>query len=111
MLGLVMGLDSIISKFIVNALARVLILQVLDSGELLGGYHILKRITKTLNMKLKLSTFYTILRDMEMKGYINSINIDGKNKVYNITQKGRDTLNLSRTYLKTRINNIISKIE
>ncbi|MEM1546617.1 MAG: helix-turn-helix transcriptional regulator [Candidatus Methanomethylicia archaeon] len=106
-----MGLDDIISKFIANALTRVLILQTLSSGELLGGYHILKRITKTLNIRIKLSTFYTILKDMEMKGYINSISSDGKNRVYNITQKGKNALNLSKKYLKTKINDIISKTE
>lgn len=106
-----MKLDDIIGKFIVNALTRVLILQILDSEELLGGYHILKRITKTLDMKVKLSTFYTILKDMEMKGYISSINSDKGIRVYNITQKGKNVLTLSRKYLKTKINDILSKIE
>ncbi len=101
-----MKLDDIINKFIANALTRVLILQTLSSGELLGGYHILKKITKTLNIKIKLSTFYTILRDMEVRGYINSICRDGENRVYNITQKGKSALDLSKKYLKKWFQNI-----
>lgn len=106
-----MKLDDIVSKFMVNALTRVLILQILDSEELLGGYHILKRITKILDVKVKLSTFYTILKDMKMKGYIDSVNSDKGIRVYNITQKGKNALALSRKYLKMKISDILSKIE
>ncbi|MCS7111999.1 MAG: PadR family transcriptional regulator [Ignisphaera sp.] len=61
---------------------RVLILCVLKRGELYG-YQIYKYVRNTIKSKISLSTFYTVLKELEKAGFI--IRVGSR---YILTEKG-----------------------
>lgn len=74
--------DRYIVKPFVKGLIRLLILGVLSKGESYA-YQIYRHIVDLVKSRVSLSTFYTILKDLEVRGFV--VKVDGK---YVLTEKG-----------------------
>lgn len=75
-------IEKYIVKPFVKGLLRLLILGVLSKGEEYA-YQIYKHVVELVRAKISLSTFYTILKELESKGFITRL--DSR---YTLTEKG-----------------------
>lgn len=75
-------IDKYIVKPFIKGLLRLLILGILSKGENYA-YQVYKYVVEVVKSRISLSTFYTILRDLEIKGFVVKIG----NK-YMLTEKG-----------------------
>ncbi len=76
---------------------RLLILALLE-GSMMHGYQILKTLEGMTGQRPKISTLYSILKDMEENGFLSSRTEKAK-RIYQLTEKGRKTLNEFRSKL------------
>ncbi len=76
---------------------RLLILALLESS-MMYGYQILKILEGTTGQRPKISTLYSILKDMEEDGFLRS-RMEKAKRIYQLTEKGRKTLNEFRSKL------------
>ncbi len=74
---------------------RLLILALLEHSRM-HGYQILKLVERITGHKPKISTFYSILNEMERRGLLSS-HIEEERRVYGLTEKGRHSLNEFRS--------------
>lgn len=74
---------------------RLLILALLEHSGM-HGYQILKLVERITGHKPKISTFYSILNEMERRGLLSSY-IEEDKRIYGLTEKGRHSLNEFRS--------------
>ncbi|MEM0268229.1 MAG: PadR family transcriptional regulator [Candidatus Korarchaeum sp.] len=76
---------------------RLLILSLLEHSKM-HGYQIMKLIERITGHKPKISTFYSILNEMERRGFLSS-HMEDERRIYKLTDKGRISLNEFRSKL------------
>jgi len=76
---------------------RLLILALLEQSKM-HGYQLMKLIERITGHRPKISTFYSILNEMERRGFLSS-QIEDERRVYGLTDKGRISLNEFRSRL------------
>ncbi len=69
---------------------RLLILALLERS-VMHGYEILKWLERVTGERPKISTLYTILKEMEQSGLLESRKVDRK-RIYSISERGRKKL-------------------
>ena len=74
---------------------RLLILALLEQSKM-HGYQILKLVERITGHKPKVSTFYSILNEMERRGLLSS-HIEEDKRIYGLTEKGKYSLNEFRS--------------
>jgi DNA-binding PadR family transcriptional regulator len=74
---------------------RLLILALLEHSRM-HGYQILKLVERITGHKPKISTFYSILNEMERRGFLSS-HVEEDRRIYGLTEKGRRSLNEFRS--------------
>ncbi|MCD6245150.1 MAG: PadR family transcriptional regulator [Candidatus Korarchaeota archaeon] len=74
---------------------RLIILSLLESS-VMHGYQILKTLERITGQKPKISTLYSILKDMERNGFLAS-RMEETRRIYRLTEKGRKVLNEFRS--------------
>lgn len=74
---------------------RLLILALLEQSKM-HGYQIMKLIERITGHRPKVSTFYSILNEMERRGLLSS-HLEDERRVYRLTDKGRLSLNEFRS--------------
>jgi len=96
--------EQIVEKLFNMMAARILILHIL-ANKVSTGYSLLKEISRILKTDLKISTFYTILHDLEREGYIKSFIEKRKQgiKYYQITDKGLKVLSKTKAVVLSKI--------
>lgn len=65
---------------------RLLILALLEHSRM-HGYQIMKLIERITGHKPKISTFYSILNEMERRGFLSS-QVEDERRIYKLTDKG-----------------------
>ncbi|MCS7103597.1 MAG: PadR family transcriptional regulator [Candidatus Korarchaeum sp.] len=76
---------------------RLLILALLEQSKM-HGYQIMKLIERMTGHKPKISTFYSILNEMERRGFLSS-QIEDERRIYKLTDKGKLSLSEFRSKL------------
>ncbi len=76
---------------------RLLILALLESS-VMHGYQILKNLEGLTGQRPKISTLYSILKDMERNGLLRS-RMENARRIYQLTEKGRQVLDEFRSKL------------
>jgi len=76
---------------------RLLILALLERS-MMHGYQILKTLEGLTGQRPKISTLYSILKDMERYGLLRS-RVEDARRMYQLTEKGREVLNEFRSRL------------
>lgn len=76
---------------------RLLILAILERS-VMHGYQILKRMEGLTGERPKISTLYSILKDMERSGLLRS-KVEDTRRIYQLTEKGKSVLHEFRTQL------------
>lgn len=72
----------------VKGLIRILVLYALREGEK-KGYQVYQYICSIIKYRISLSTIYTVLKEMTLKGFVTKIR-----NAYKLTEKGIDALYL-----------------
>ncbi len=86
-----------------SVLIRLLILRLLER-ETMYPYQILTRVRQVLKDHVTLSTFYTVLYELEKRGYVERfcINSSGR-KYYRITDRGKQLLKELRNSVESKL--------
>lgn len=87
---------------------RLLILAILEQSKM-HGYQIMKLIERITGHRPKVSTFYSILNEMEKRGFLSS-HLEDEKRVYKLTEKGKLSLNEFRSNLSDGALRIIDLI-
>lgn len=87
---------------------RLLILAILEQSRM-HGYQIMKLVERMTGHKPKVSTFYSILNEMESRGFLIS-HVEDERRIYKLTDKGRISLNEFRSKLGDRALRILDVI-
>jgi len=80
-----------LDKALVRGFSRLAILSLLRREDM-RAYQLLKVMESLFEVKLSLSSFYTMLKELEVRGYISSTRRGEGDKIYSITEKGRRIL-------------------
>lgn len=76
---------------------RLLILAMLERS-MMHGYQILKKLEGLTGERPKISTLYSILKDMERNGLLSS-RVKDTRRIYQLTERGKHVLHEFRTQL------------
>lgn len=88
--------EELVSSFLRGSY-RLLILAILEQSRM-HGYQIMKLVERMTGHKPKVSTFYSILNEMEKRGFLIS-HVEDERRIYKLTDKGRTSLNEFRSKL------------
>ena len=87
---------------------RILILAMLERS-VMHGYEILKLIERLTGHRPKVSTLYSILKDMEGMGLLRST-VEGPRRLYQLTEKGREVLKEFRSGLRNMVGTLFDML-
>jgi len=93
---------------VIRSFLDLVILGELTKGRPLGGYDVLTLITSKFGIFISPGTVYSVLHSLERENFIARA-LEGKKKVYLLTDKGKDFVkDISDT--KKRIINLLSNL-
>jgi DNA-binding PadR family transcriptional regulator len=76
---------------LVKSFMDIIVLEELQNGNPLSGYDVIALIHKRFHFLISSGTIYSLLYSMERNGLIKGM-VNGKKRVYRLTEKGKGTL-------------------